>query len=340
MKWLLALCLCAPLFSQPLRDRAAGRGVRIGTAVDPARFSEPEYAATLAREFSQLQPENAMKFAPIQPGPTTYNFTGGDAIVDFARSHNQVVRGHTLVWHNQNPMWLTGGGRTPAQLAEILHDHIKTVVGHYAGQVYAWDVVNEAFNADGTLRRTIWHDNPGIGLEGTRYIEQALRWAHEADPKALLFYNDYGAEGLNAKSDAIYAMVKDFKARGVAVDGVGLQMHFTTHVPPIAAIESNMRRLADLGLQVQITELDVRVPVDESGAATPAALETQARIYGDLVKACLAVPRCTAIQTWGFTDRHSWIPGRYRGFGDALPFDASYRPKPAYDAIAAALGAK
>src|SRR5262249_29645587 len=150
-------------------------------------------------------------------------------------------------------------------LSSILEDHIRTVAGHFAGQVYAWDVVNEAFAGNGTLSNTIWYNTPGIGREGTGFIEQALRWAHEADPKALLFYNDFSAEGVNAKSDAIYAMAKDFKARGVPLDGIGFQMHLTTSNTPLSSMETNIRRFADLGMYVQFTELDVRLPVDSSG---------------------------------------------------------------------------
>src|SRR5262249_40944013 len=154
-----------------------------------------------------------MKFGPIHPARTTYNFGPADALVAFARTNKMAVRGHTLVWHSQNPGWLTGGGFTPTQLSDILQEHINAVVSHYAGQVYAWDVVNEAFNDNGTLRSTFWSDAPGIGLAGTAYIEQTFRWAHAADPAALLFYNDYSAEQINTKSDAIYKMAQDFKAR-------------------------------------------------------------------------------------------------------------------------------
>jgi len=223
------------------------------------------------------------------------------------------VRGHTLVWHNQNPGWVTGGKHTPEQLFAILQDHIKTVVGHYAGQVYAWDVANEAFNNNGTLRSTIWSDAPGIGLNGSGYIEQALQWAHAADPKALLFYNDFGAEPISAKSDAIYKMAEDFKARGVPLHGIGMQMHFTTNVASIAGIESNIKRITGLGLEVQITELDVRLPVDAaSGTAADSALATQAQIYKEIVALCLKHPRCSAIQTWGFTDKYVKLPSLVR----------------------------
>lgn len=332
----VVLACCVSLAAQPLRQLAGQRGIRIGAAADPSHFSETLYADTLGREFNQLEPENAMKFGPIHPGPTTYNFVPPDSLVTFARAHNMAVRGHTLVWHNQNPGWLTNGNFTPDQLASILHDHINTVMGRYAGQVYAWDVVNEAFDG-GNLRSSLWSDSPGIGLAGTAYIEQAFRWAHEADPQALLFYNDFSAEQVNSKSDAIYKMAQDFKSRGVPFNGIGMQMHFTTGTGSLTSIESNIQRITALGLQVHITELDVRLPVDSSGTATTANLATQAQIYHDIVAVCLKFPLCTAIQTWGFTDKYSWIPGTFPGQGAALELDTGYQPKPAYNSILAAL---
>jgi endo-1,4-beta-xylanase len=334
---ILFVLAAAPLFGQSLRDLADQRNIRVGTAVDPSHFSETAYADTLAREFSQVEPENAMKFQPIHPGVSTYSFTQPDAIVAFARSHNMVVRGHTLVWYQQNPNWLINGNYSPDQLSSILQDHIATVVGRYAGRVYAWDVVNEAFNDNGTLRSTIWSDAPGIGQPGAAYIEKALQWAHDADPAALLFYNDYSAEGINAKSDAIYKMAQDFKARGVPLDGIGLQMHLTTSPLSLANIELNIRRLTALGLQVQITELDVRLPVDSAGNATQANLDMQAQVYHNITASCLKFPLCTAIQTWGFTDKYSWIPGTFPGQGAGLEFDAAYRPKPAHDSMVSAM---
>ncbi len=331
---LSVLLISATLFAQhtapPLRELAESRGMRIGAAVNPGALkNEAAYAGALAREFNQLEPENAAKFGPIHPQQDTYNFDPVDLQVAFAKAHQMAVRGHTLVWHNQNPAWLTGGTFTPVQLSEILQKHIQAVVGRYAGQIYAWDVVNEALNDDGTLRKTIWSGSPG-------YIEQAFRWARAADPKALLFYNDFGAEGINAKSDAIYQMAKDFKTRGVPIDGIGLQMHLTSRPVPIAGMEANIQRITDLGLQVQYTELDVRLPV-ESGKAADDALATQAGIYHDVVALCVKFKLCTAIQTWGFTDKYSWIPGRFRGMGAALVFDADYQSKAAYRSIASAL---
>jgi endo-1,4-beta-xylanase len=328
-----AVLSSVPLAAQTLRDLAAQRGIHMGAAADPSFFTEAAYSDTLGSQFNQLEPENDMKFGPIHPGVDTYSFTRADALVSYAQSHNMAVRGHTLVWYQQNPIWLTNGGYTPAQLSAILLGHINTVVGRYAGQVYAWDVVNEAFNDDGTLRSSIWSDSPGIGLTGTAYIEQAFRWAHSADPHALLFYNDYSNASINAKSDAIYQMAQDFLARGVPLHGIGLQMHLTSDNTDLSGIEPNIQRLTALGLQVQFTELDVRLPVDSSGNATSAMLATQAQIYGQAVSICLKYPLCTAVQTWGFTDLHSWIPSTYPGYGAALEFDANYQPKPAYYAI-------
>ena len=317
----LARVCAAGLSAQSLRELAEKRGLKIGAAVNPARLSEPAYAETLAREFNQAEPENAMKWAPIHPARDQFNWTQADAVVTFAREHGMAVRGHTLVWHRQTPAWVTSAD---------LEAHIKAVAGRYAGKVYAWDVVNEAVEKDGTWRKTPWSEQED-------YIERSFRWAREADPKAKLFYNDYDAEETNPKADKIYAMVKDFKARGVPIDGVGLQMHFTARPLPLASIESNLKRLTDLGLEVQITELDVRLPLDASGQPSAADLETQARSYRDIVQLCVKFPKCTAIQTWGFTDKYSWVPGTFRGTGAALLFDRDYRPKPAYEAFRSAL---
>lgn len=329
---LTAILLAQAAAGQSLRSLAAERNLRIGTAVEPSHLNEPAYAATLAREFNQVQPENSMKFGLVHPGPETYNFAPGDALIAFAQAHQMAVRGHTLVWHNQLPAWIKTGDRTPEQLSAILQDHIAKVVGHYAGKVYAWDVVNEAFDKDGTVRKYLWSSAPGIGLAGTGFIEQALRWAHAADDQAKLFYNDFSAEGMNAKSEAIYQMARDFKQRGVPLDGIGMQMHFSPNATPDASLEkmeANFKRLTDLGLEVQITELDVKLP----DPATEAMLTAQANRYRDIVTLCLKNPHCTAIQTWGFTDRYSWIPHQNPGFGAALLFDRDYQPKPAYTAI-------
>jgi endo-1,4-beta-xylanase len=321
---------------QSLREAANASGVLIGAAVRPSLLSETAYAATLAREFSMVEPEDAMKWWMVRQKADAFDFAEADEIVRFAHIHGMKVRGHCLVWDHNNPKWLGDGHFTPSQLSRLLEEHITTEMKHYAGQVFAWDVVNEALDENGRPRDSIWYNQPGIGLsdKGTSYVEQAFRWAHDADPQALLFYNDNGGEGLNRKSDAIYAMVKDFKSRGVPIDGVGLQMHLERLDYDTEPVTRNIARLTKLGVQVHITELDVSLPVDAQGNARPEDVARQADIYGRAVKACLQNPGCTAIQTWGFSDKYSWIGSHSRGArGAALPFDRAYKPKPAYDAM-------
>ena len=328
---------------QTLRDSAQSAGVLVGTAVRPSLFSEAAYSETLAREFNMVEPEDAMKWWKVRPSESAYDFGEGDQIVRFAQAHGMKVRGHCLVWDHHNPEWLEQGHFTTAQLSHLLQEHIATVMKHYAGQVFAWDVVNEALDEKGRPKDSPWFNKPGIGLsdQGTAYIEQAFRWAHEADPHALLFYNEAEGEGLNRKSDAIYAMVKDFKRRGVPIDGVGLQMHVSRLDLDTAAIAANIARLTALGVQVHITEFDVSLPVDPSGVARHDDLLRQAEVYRGVVRACLQSPGCTAIQTWGFTDKYSWIGSHSHGTrGAALPFDRGYKPKPAYDAMLAEIFSK
>ena len=329
--------------SHTLRSAAEHSGILIGTAIRTQRLSELAYATTLAREFNMVEAEDAMKWEVVHPRKDSFDFSQADRVVAFAAGHNMKVRGHTLVWHRQLPAWLTNEKRSHDELTEILERHIKTVVGHYRGQVFAWDVVNEAFDevALGKLRSTIWYDQPGIGFarQGTAYIERCFHWAHEADPEALLFYNEAGAQAINPKSDAIYAMVRDFKHRGVPIDGVGFELHISGLHPDIASISQNMARFTALGIQVHITEMDVALQVDSNGNATPQDLQRQAAIYRELASVCLRYPGCTAIQTWGFTDKYSWI-GSHSGNrqGAALLFDSQYRPKLSYEALRDTLG--
>ncbi len=293
--------------------------------------NEPTYAEILGREFNMLTPENVMKFSIIHPQPDQYAFEGGDMLVDFAEEHGMKVRGHTLVWHQQLPDWVTSRDWTRDELIQVLRDHITTVVGHYRGRVAAWDVVNEAISDGGGMRHTIWSK-----VIGPEYIEMAFQWAHEADPDALLFYNDYSGEGLGPKSDAIYELVQGLVQRGVPIHGVGLQMHVPlTGYPPPQALAVNMERLSQLGLRVHITEMDVRI----AQPVTQEELEKQAQAYADVLNACVAAPNCDAFVLWGFTDRHSWIPDFFTGWGSALIFDEQYTPKPAYYAIQNTLAA-
>jgi endo-1,4-beta-xylanase len=324
--------------AQTLRDYADRAGVLVGAAVEPRYFSEAEYARTLAREFNMLTAENVLKWGTLRPSRARFDFEPGDRLVAFARKHRMKVRGHTLLWSEYNPRWLTSGSFTPAEMSALLREHIRRVMGHYRGKIFAWDVVNEVFLADGSVEPSVWYDRPGIGFKGkgTAYVEQAFRWAREADPDVLLFYNDYDTEGINPKSDAVYAMVKDFRARGVPIDGVGIQAHIVDlEAKDLATMEANIARLVALGLQVHITEMDVGLPVDAAGRPRDEALlKRQAEIYRQAAEACLRQKGCTAFQTWGFTDKYTWIPDFTKGAkGLPLPFDSLYAPKPAYHAL-------
>jgi hypothetical protein len=238
-----------------------------------------------------------------------------------------------LLWHSQNPPWLANGSWTPTSLTAVLNNHIDTVVGHYRGQIAVWDVVNEAFQDDGTPRpasQSVWFRTFGT----TSFIELAFRRARQADPNALLLYNDFNIETLNAKSDAVFRMAQDFRNRGVPIDGIGLQMHLTSGGINLSSLASNMQRFASLGLSIYITEMDVRYPTP----ITTSNQAAQATIYQNVLDRCLVQPACKGLQIWGFTDKYSWVPSTFTGMGDALIFDASYNAKPAYFALQSRLG--
>ena len=310
----------------PLRDLADARGLLVGVAVNEAPLREdPAYRDLLAREFNVVTPENAMKFGRLSHERGHYHFEDADAIVGFAESHGMRVRGHTLVWHMLQPEWLTEGAFSRQEWLDILREHIFTVMTRYRGRVFAWDVVNEALAEDGSLRDTIW-----LRGAGEEYLEQAFRWAHEADPAALLFYNDYCADDLSPKSDSVYRLLRRLLERDVPIHGVGLQMHLELEKPPRPKqIGKNIARLSALGLQVHVTEMDVRMKTP----ATPAKLVSQARIYRRVLRACLRRGECQACVFWGLGDGHSWIPEFFPGEGAALLFDDLSRPKPACRAV-------
>jgi endo-1,4-beta-xylanase len=312
--------------------RAAAGSRLIGSAVGvPRLHTDSAYAAILGREFNSVTPENAMKWESVEPTQGQPNFSDADEIVAFAQSHGQKVRGHNLVWHSQLPAWLAGGNFTSAQLHDILAGHIALEAGRYKGQIYAWDVVNEPFADDATLRDDLWLKGLGSG-----YIADAFRWAHAADPEAKLYINDYGVEGIKPKSDAMYDLVKSLKATGVPIDGVGIQGHLSTQYPFPDDMVDNIRRFAALGVEVAVTELDVRVPLPSRAAE----LTTQADYYSRAVAACVAVVGCVGITVWEYTDKYSWIPGFFAGEGAACLYDENLVPKAAYGAVLAALAAR
>ncbi|WCN04742.1 endo-1,4-beta-xylanase [Streptomyces sp. M92] len=306
-----------PAAADTLGSAAAAQGRYFGAAVASGHLGEADYVSTLNREFNSATPENEMKWDATEPTRGTFTFSAADRVVDHAQAQGMDVRGHTLVWHSQLPSWV--GGLGAADLRTAMNNHINRVMGYYKGEIHSWDVVNEAFQdgGSGARRSSPFQDKLGDG-----YIEEAFRTARAADPAAKLCYNDYNTDGINAKSTAVYDMVKDFKSRGVPIDCVGFQGHFNSNSPVPADRRANLQRFADLGVDVQITELDI----EGSGAA-------QADDYARVVEACLAVDRCTGITVWGVTDKYSWRSG-----GTPLLFDGDYAAKPAYDAVLTALG--
>lgn len=317
---------------EPLRYHAARRGLHLGAAVAVRPLKDdPAYRRTLRREFDMVVAENAFKWDALRPARTRFDFRGADAVVNFARQNRMAIRGHTLVWHRQVPRWLLRGRFTRREVVELLRQHIRAVVGRYRGRVAAWDVVNEAVDDEtGGLRTdSFWHR-----ALGPEYIELAFRFAREADPRAVLYYNDYSAEGVNRKSDGVYRLLSDLKSRGVPVDGVGWQMHELNGFRTGAEHRENAKRLTALGLELSITEMDVRMKLP----ASRADYERQAEGYASAAEFCLSEPKCKALVLWGFADKYSWVPGEFPGWGDALIYDRDWRPKPAYFALRRALG--
>ncbi|WP_051430094.1 non-reducing end alpha-L-arabinofuranosidase family hydrolase [Streptomyces roseochromogenus] len=298
-----------------LAGAAAGSGRYFGTAVSSGRLGDSTYSTILDREFNMITPENEMKWDTVEPSRGNFNFGPADSIVGHAAAHGQRMRGHTLVWHSQLPGWVKS--ITDANtLRSVMDNHITTEMTHYKGKIYAWDVVNEAFadGGSGQHRSSVFQDVLGNG-----FIEEAFRTARAADPSAKLCYNDYNIENwTDAKTQGVYAMVKDFKSRGVPIDCVGFQSHFGAGGPP-AGFQTTLSKFAALGVDVQITELDI-------AQASPTA-------YAGAVQACMNVARCTGITVWGIRDSDSWRTGE-----NPLLFDSSGNKKPAYNAVLTALG--
>ncbi|EEP75128.1 beta-1,4-xylanase [Micromonospora sp. ATCC 39149] len=311
-----------------LKSLADAKGRDIGFALDPNRLSEGPYKQIADAEFNLVVAENAMKWDATEPNPNQFTFGQGDAVVNYAASGGKKVYGHTLVWHNQMPNW-TANLSGPDLLA-AMKNHIAKVAGHFKGKIFAWDVVNEAFADGGSGGR---RDSILQQRIGNSWIEEAFRAARAADPGAKLCINDYSTDGINAKSTAIYNLVRDFKARGVPIDCVGFQAHLIIGQVP-GDMQANLQRFADLGVDVRVTELDIRM----STPANATKLATQAADYKKVVNICLAVARCGGVTVWGITDKYSWIPGVFPGEGAALIWDENYAPKPAYQAVADALG--
>jgi endo-1,4-beta-xylanase len=300
-----------------LGEAAAGNGRYFGTAVAAGKLGDATYTGILNREFTAVTPENEMKWDAVEPSRGSFTFANADRIVGAAAGKK--IRGHTLVWHSQLPGWVSALS-SAADVRSAMNNHINQVMGRYRGQIHSWDVVNEAFEdgSSGARRNSVFQQRLGNG-----FIEEAFRTARAADPNAKLCYNDYNTDDMNAaKTRAVYNLVRDLKAAGAPIDCVGFQSHFNSQSPVPANYQQNLQQFAALGVDVQITELDI----EGSGS-------TQAANYTSVIRACLAVSRCTGITVWGIRDSDSW-----RASGTPLLFDGNGNKKAAYTAALSALG--
>jgi endo-1,4-beta-xylanase len=306
-----------------LGSAAAASGRYFGAAIDPDALDERPYRDLAATQLTSVTPENAMKWESVEALRGEFNWRVADAVVAFAKAHGQKIRGHTLVWHSQLPLWLINGAFSPDELKGLMVAHIAAEAGRYRGAIYAWDVVNEPFANDGSWRKSIWYE-----AMGRDYVAIALHAARAADPEAKLYINDYNVETAGPKMQALYDLIASLKGDGVPIDGVGLQSHFVAGATP-GDFGAVLQKFASLGVDVAVTELDLRVrlPTDDK------ALAAQADDYASVVRACRETPRCVGVTTWGITDDRSWVPSFFSGYGAALPFDEKYQPKPAVAAI-------
>ncbi|WP_199033803.1 endo-1,4-beta-xylanase [Glycomyces salinus] len=310
-----------------LRGAADALGIDIGVAVDVNKLQNDQtYRDIVATEFNSVTAENVMKMETLQPSKGQYNFGQADTLVAFAQQNGQSVYGHTLVWHSQSPDWVENeSGQT---LRQSMQDHITTVMDHFEGDVFAWDVVNEVVSDNnGQLRDSFWLQ----GL-GESYITDAFEFARQADPNADLYMNDYSIDGINAKSDRYYELAQGLVNQGL-LDGMGFQAHLILGQVP-GNMEQNLQRFADLGLKVRITELDIRMDLPSSQQM----FEQQAQDFERVVNICTNLADCSGVTVWGVRDSDSWVPDVFDGQGDPLLFNDDGSKKPAYDAVLNALG--
>jgi endo-1,4-beta-xylanase len=357
--FLVVFVFCSSCSQKPkLKDAFKGY-FYIGAAVSQSQISgdDPKAIEIVKEHFNTITSENALKWERIHPALNKYNFAPADSFVDFGEKNNMFIVGHTLIWHSQVPKWVfegsTGKRVSRDTLLKRMHDHIFAVVGRYKGRVKGWDVVNEAIDENGELRKTKW-----LEIIGEDYIQKAFEFAREADPNAELYYNDYNIENPVKRNNALIKMLGDLKSKGVRVDGIGIQAHWHLDVPELKDIDSSIVVFSNLGLKVMITELDVNVlprPENLSGAEVSSKFEMKkelnpypldlpdsmqqklAKRYADIFRIFVKHKgKVSRVTFWGVYDGQSWlnnwpIKGRTNY---PLLFDRYYNPKPAFYAVA------
>ena len=344
---LLQLCIVAHLQAQTVQTKGLKDYYKdyfpIGVAVSARDIKDPAQVALIVSQFNSITPENSMKMAPIHPGQYRYNWTDADSIVAFAQAHGLRVRGHNLCWHEQTPAWMfknaDGSQVSKDTLLRRLKDHITTVVNRYKGKIYAWDVVNEAIDDDSTkfLRNSLWYQ-----ICGQDFIIKAFQYAHEADPNAVLFYNDYNTERPE-KRERVYRLLKLLVDNGVPINAVGIQAHWSIYEPDRADLVTTIKKFSSLGIKVQVTELDVSVypweknmralKPGESDAYTPEQQKKQEEKYAEVFKVFRAYKNViSGVTFWNISDKNTWldrypVPGRKNY---PLLFDVNLQPKKGY----------
>lgn len=322
--------LAADAFEVPgsaLKTLGAARNVQMGFAALQSFYHRPDggiYAATAVREYDIVTPENSMKMDYINPEPGRYQFAATDNLIAFAQANGMSVHAHPLVWYRQLPGWIESAAL--ADLETHMREYIQRIMGRYADAVSVWDVINEPLESNGQFRDS----NPDTGsiwyqAMGPAYIDKALTLARQLDPESSLLINEFDIGMAGAKFDGLMRLVDDLQAREIPLDGIGFQLHVFSSFDQFDELRANFAAVAERGLDIYITELDVALT--EGG--TPSQ---QALVYREIAAACLEQPRCRAIQTWGLTDQYS-----FRTHFDPLPFDRSYQPKSAYEALQSAL---
>ncbi|MGB0429480.1 MAG: endo-1,4-beta-xylanase [Bacteroidia bacterium] len=304
----------------------------VGTAVSPLELQfNVSYTNVVQNQFNQITPGNAFKPDALQPVQETFDFAQADELVAFAKENQKEIHGHCLVWHNQIPFWMNEFSGSKEEWIAVLENHIKTVVSHFGDEVKAWDVVNEAFEDDGSFRETIWYKNIGEG-----YIKLAFEFAYEANSEALLFYNDYNIAAKPKKCKAIIEHLIKLKDDGVPVHGIGMQLHISINYPSRNKIEKAANTIVDNGFLVHFSEIDVSLnPLGGDVNLNERLLSRQTEKYVQLADIYMALPKKNqyAFTTWGVSDLDSWIPSYFGREDYPLLFDSNYQPKPAYCAL-------
>ncbi|KFY49402.1 hypothetical protein V496_10043 [Pseudogymnoascus sp. VKM F-4515 (FW-2607)] len=303
-------------------------GRYFGTFADTKYLDDEPYAKILGnlQEHGSITPGNSMKWESTEKSRGSFTFETADSIVKFAEEHGQKIRGHTLVWYSQLPQWVKNI-QTKDTILEVMNNHITKQMAHWkGGNVWQWDVVNEPFDDSGNYRESVFYN-----LLGKDFIATAFKTARKVDPAAKLYLNEYNNES-GAKGDAFYNLAKELVESGVPIDGVGIQGHYILGKIP-TSLQKSMQALADLGLDVAITELDIRI----ENPTTESKLQQQADDFEYVTKACLAISKCVGITSSAFTDKYSWVPTTFEGFDNANPWNKSLEKKPAYYGISKAI---